>query len=182
MRKIVNSTYVSLDGVQDNPQDWTWDYFNEESGVLANELLNASDTLLMGRRTYEGFAEAWSARAGQDAFADRINSMTKYVATTTLDKLDWTNSHIIEGDVVAEVAKIKEQEGQNILMYGYGPIARALTANGLLDELRLWVHPVIVGRFGPEGLLYNEGSTGKFQLTDVKTFATGVSVLTLRAS
>ncbi|GAA4061847.1 dihydrofolate reductase family protein [Nonomuraea soli] len=180
MRKIINSTYVTLDGVQEDPQDWSFTYFNEEAAALAHEQLFSSGALLMGRRTYEGFAEAWPGRDGD--FADRINGMPKYVATTTLDKLDWDNSHLITGDLVTEVTKLKQEDGQDILMYGYGPVARKLMENGLLDELRLWVHPEIVGRGGPAGLLYHEGSAGRLQLADVKTFATGVVVLTLRAN
>ncbi|MEV0582041.1 dihydrofolate reductase family protein [Nonomuraea sp. NPDC050310] len=176
MRKIINSTYVSLDGVQSNPHEWSLKYFNEEAGALAYEQLFSSDAMLMGRLTYEGFAEAWSARAGQDEFADRFNSMPKYVASTTMDKADWTNTQVLEGDLVEAVRGL---EG-TILMYGYGPVARTLLENGLLDELRLWVHPEIVGRGGLDGLIYHEGSAGQLELAEVKTFSNGVVVLCLR--
>lgn len=176
MRKIINSTYVSLDGVQDEPQEWSFDYFNDEAGAFAHEMLFSSDTLLMGRHTYEGFAGSWSTRDGE--FADRINGMKKYVASTTLDKVEWTNSELIQGDLVTEVAKLKEQDGQNIMMYGYGPVGRTLLEAGLLDELRLWIHPVIVGRGGVQALIYNDGSAAKLELVDVKTFSSGVVVVT----
>lgn len=178
MRKIINSTYVSLDGVQNDPQEWSLAYFNDEAGAFAAEMLFSADALLMGRLTYEGFAESWSARDGD--FADRFNSMKKYVASTTLDKLDWTNSHLIEGDLVTEVAKLKEEGDGSIMMYGYGPVGRALLEAGLLDELRLWIHPEIVGRGGISGLIYHEGSSAKLEVADVRTFATGVVVVTYR--
>lgn len=173
MKKLINSTYVSLDGVQAEPQEWSLAYFNDEAGEFANEMLYGSDAMLMGRVTYEGFAKAWTPRTGD--FADRFNSMPKYVASRTLTTLSW-NSRLIEGDLVSEVAKIKEQE--SLIMYGYGPVGRALLKAGVLDELRLWIHPEIVGRHGADGLLFHSGSAAKLDLADVKTFATGVIVAT----
>src|SRR5262245_11725498 len=106
MRKIITSTYVSLDGFIDNPHLWSLDYWNEEAGEYAMDLLFASDILLMGRVTYDGFAQAWPERSG-DPFSDRINAMDKYVVTSTLDTADWNNSTIISGDdLVAEVSRL----------------------------------------------------------------------------
>ncbi|MFI6320240.1 dihydrofolate reductase family protein [Nonomuraea sp. NPDC050556] len=174
MGKIINSTYVSLDGVQAEPQEWSLAYFNDEAGAFASEMLYGADAMLMGRRTYEGFAKSWTPRTGD--FADRFNSMPKYVASTTLSTLMWNNSQLIEGDLVSEVARIKERE--NLIMYGYGPVGRALLEAGVLDELRVWIHPEIVGRHGADGLLFHSGSAVKLDLADVRTFATGVIVAT----
>src|SRR5690349_6352873 len=117
MRKIVVSTQVSLNGVEENPQRFAFDYAGEEFFKYASEQLFSSDALIMGRATYEGFAQAWPSRAGADAFADRMNALPKYVASRTLNgPLTW-NASLLKGDVAAEVAKIKQQPGQNILQY-----------------------------------------------------------------
>src|SRR5262245_25400506 len=146
MRKIIASTYMSLDGVIGNPQVWSLDHFNEEAGEYAMGLLEASDILLMGRATYDGFAGAWQNRPG-NPFADKINSMRKYVVTSTLDKADWTNTTIIDGtgDVAAEVARLKEEDGGDIIIYGSGRLTDDLIRHGLLDEHHVWVHPLLVG-------------------------------------
>jgi dihydrofolate reductase len=178
MRKIITSTYVSLDGFIDNPHLWSMNYWNEEAGRYAYDQLFASDILLMGRVTYEGFAAAWPDRAGADDFADRINAMDKYVVTSTLDKAEWNNTTIIPGDdLVAEVSRLKEQPGGDILIYGCGRLTDALRENGLLDEYRLWVHPIAVGA-GQR--VFTEGTKAEFTLANSETFATGVTILTYK--
>jgi dihydrofolate reductase len=175
VRRIVNSTYVSLDGVIEHLEQWHFDYFDDDAGEYARELLAASDALLMGRLTYEGFAEAWSPQTGE--FADKINSMRKYVASTTLDDVSWSGATLIEGDLVEEVAKLKEEPGEDILMYGFGPVGETLLQNGLLDELRLWVHPVLAGVGEPGDMLLRKGNTAKLKLLDTRTFGSGIVVL-----
>jgi dihydrofolate reductase len=182
MRKIINSTYITLDGVIENPQDWPLpDVVDESAYAVQNELLFACDALLMGRRTYEGFAPVWTTRSG-DPYSDRINSMTKHVVSTTLREPTWTNAQVIDGDVVAEVAKLKDQPGQDILQYGFGRLSYTLLGHGLLDELRLWVHPFFVGKAGPQDLLFQEGPPARFELTDVTTFTSGIAVLCYRTA
>lgn len=178
MRKIISSTYISLDGVIEEPQNWTFPYFDDDAGALAGELLAASDTLLMGRRTYESFVETWPGRDGD--FADKINTMRKYVVSTTLEKSDWDNTTVIKDNVVETIAALKQEPGEGIIMYGTGPVAYALMENGLLDELRLWIHPVIVGNAKPSDLLYRDTSQLEMSLVDTKTFGSGVTVLSLR--
>ncbi|WP_206681227.1 dihydrofolate reductase family protein [Actinomadura sp. J1-007] len=123
MRKIVNSTYISLDGVIENPQNWTMDYFGEEAQGFAREQLFASDALLMGRATYDGFSQAWPAMEEQTGdFGARMNNLPHYVVSDSLEKGEWNNTVIIRrADAVAEIAKLKEQDGQDILQYGFGP-------------------------------------------------------------
>jgi dihydrofolate reductase len=177
MRKIVNSTYVSLDGVIENPQNWH--KFGDEATELAQHLLFSSDALLMGRVTYEGFAEAWQSREGE--FADRFNNMKKYVVSSSLDKAEWTNTTIIPRETaVAELTRLKAEPGQNILQYGVGPVTHTLLRHGLLDELVLWLNPVLVGTHGPDGLLYADGFAGSFELLDAKPYKDGVVILTYR--
>jgi dihydrofolate reductase len=151
VRKIINSTYVTLDGVM-NPMDWSGQFSSEEHGAYAHELLLSSDALLMGRETYEVFASSWGSRTaaddspGSDGFVDRINGLAKHVASTTLkEPLEWNNSSLLKGDVAEVVANLKRQPGQNILMYGCGPLARTLAQHDLIDEYRFWVYPVVWG-------------------------------------
>ncbi len=169
MRKLVVSTYMSLDGVIDNPM-WTFPYWSDEIAAFQYKDLFESDILLLGRETYEGFVDAWSARAGADEFADRINAMQKYVVTTTLKEVTW-NSSIIKENVVEELRKLKQQPGMNILKYGGGRLLTTLIQNNLLDELHLLVFPVAVGT---GARLVPDGSEWNLKLVDTKTFDTGV--------
>ncbi|MCB0163616.1 MAG: dihydrofolate reductase family protein [Anaerolineae bacterium] len=174
MRRIIVSTYVTLDGVIEAPQKWSLNYFDEEAAKFASEQLSAADALLLGRETYQGFAEAWPSRTGD--FADRINSMTKYVISTTLEEpLGWDNSTLIKGDVIKEVDKLKQQPGQDILIYGTGRLANTLLQNGLIDEHRLWVVPVI---WGSGRRIFEGMDTTLLELIDTKTLPSGTVILT----
>jgi dihydrofolate reductase len=175
MRKIINSTIISLDGVIDNPGRWSLSYFGDDTAEFASRLLLSSDALLMGRRTYEGFAASWPhMEATESEFAVRMNTLPKYVASTTLTDPEWNNSQVIEGDALEFIRQLKAEPGENILMYGYGPLARLLVANGLLDELHLLVHPVMLGQ-GEQ--IFHEGSGGAFSLVNARQLKSGVMVL-----
>jgi dihydrofolate reductase len=175
MRRIINSTYVTLDGVIEYLERWHFEYIDDDSDAFTMELLTRSDALLMGRQTYESFAEAWPPRDGE--VADKVNAMKKYVASSTLEKADWRNSTVIEGDLADAVAKLKQGPGQDILTYGLGPVAETLMKHGLLDELHLWVHPVFAGVGGVGDTLLSEGNSARFKLAGTRTFASGVVVL-----
>lgn len=174
MRKLIVSTQASMDSVIENPQNWVFDYVNDEFFKYASDQLFATDMLIMGRVTYEGFAEAWSARAGADAFADRMNSLPKYVASRTWKgPLTW-NANLIQGDVAKEVAKLKEGSGGTILQYGSGELTRTLLQHGLIDEFRVMVYPVAVGA----GLrVFESIQQTPMKLLETKTFSTGVVIL-----
>ena len=177
MRSLVNSTYTTLDGVIRDPQDWpSLGGFTDDGGRLQSALLERCDAVLMGRRTYEGFAPVWSARTG-DPFGDRMNALPKYVVSTTLTDPTWNNTTVVAGDPVAAVRALKEQPGGDIVQYGFGPVSHALLAAGLIDELRLWVHPFLTGT---EGLLHHPGSAGRFELAEVTTLGSGIVVLDYR--
>jgi dihydrofolate reductase len=154
MRKIIVSVYTTLDGVMEAPEKWSGQFWNEEHGHYARDLLFTSDALLMGRETYDVFAASWPFRTAADdgpgaaGFVDRINHLPKFVASTTLkEPLAWNNSHLLREPIAESVSTLKQQPGQNILMYGAGPLARTLIQHSLLDELRVWVHPL--GKRGP---------------------------------
>lgn len=136
--------------------------------------MQASEALLMGRNTYDVYASAWPERDG--VVAERINSMPKYVASTTLDKADWNNTTVIKGDLMAEAAKLKQQGG-DILMHGFGPVANTLISNGLLDVVHLWVHPHFAGVGGPGDLLLNEGNNARLELIGTRILKSGVVLL-----
>jgi dihydrofolate reductase len=178
MRNVINSTYVSLDGVIENPQDWSLDYFNDEALAYATDQLLASDALLMGRRTYEGQAAVWPSRSG-DPFTDHINRMAKYVASTSLETASWNNTQIIRTELASEVARLKARPGKDILLYGFGPVSRLLLEHGLLDEIRLWLHPVFVGT-APEALLFRQCAKAALTLVATKTLRTGVVIMSYR--
>ena len=143
MRKLVESTFVTLDGVISNPQEWSPPYWDEEHNAYASKLLFAADALLLGRATYEGFVQAWPSRTGDD-YSDRINEMPKYVASRTLREATW-NATILDGDVAEAVADLKAQPGEDILKFGTGELDRALIANQLVDEFHFWLFPVLAG-------------------------------------
>lgn len=182
MRRIINSTYVTLDGVIQNPQDWpSLGGFSDEGNQVQAELLERCDAVLMGRRTYEAFAPVWSALSG-DPVSDRMNALPKYVVATTLTDLQWHNTTVIDHDPIEAIRGLKQQPGVGIVQYGFGPLSRALMAAGLLDELRLWVHPFFVGTGTASDLLYRAGSSGSFELAGSASLGSGIVILTYRSS
>lgn len=182
MRKLVETTFVTLDGViadttpstapEANPGRWGAPFWDNEHAAYAQKLLFASDALLLGRVTYEGFAKAWPPRKG-DKFSDQINSMPKYVASRTLQDATW-NATIIKGDVAGEVARLKDQPGQDILKYGTGELDRTLIENNLVDEFHFWLFPVSLG--AGQRLFDGIGGT-RLKLVDTARFNSGIVVL-----
>ncbi|MGV9304304.1 dihydrofolate reductase family protein [Nonomuraea sp. NPDC003727] len=154
-RKIVTGLFISLDGVVEAPEKWHFPYINEEMETAIVEMAADADTLLMGRKTYESFAAFWPHQ--NDEMADQLNGIRKLVASTALDRTDWQNSSLIEGDFLAAVSELKRQPGQNINLTGSISLVRALLQAGLLDELRLLVHPIAVG----DGERLFPGGTGQ---------------------
>jgi dihydrofolate reductase len=154
MRKVVVSEFVTVDGVVEDPGGadaferggWAFQFDRGPEGdkFKLDELI-AADALLLGRVTYEGFAAHWPERTDEVGFADRLNSMPKYVVTTTLGRADWNNSTIIDEDVAAAVSKLKQQDGGDLLVNGSVRLAQTLAAQGLVDEYRLMVFPIVLG-------------------------------------
>ena len=182
MAMIINSTYITLDGVVEGPH--LWPSLNrpgdERSVQIQTDLLLSCDALLMGRHTYDGFAPVWPTRSG-DPYSDHINTMPKYVVSTTLTDPDWANTQVIDSDVVARVRALKEEYDKDIVQYGFGSVSRLLLEHGLLDELRLWVHPLILGSGSPSDLLFGATPAVGFELTDATTLSDGIVVLSYRA-
>jgi dihydrofolate reductase len=182
MGRIIVTEFVSLDGVIEAPgggEDyrhggWTFEIDRGAEGdkFKLDETLDA-DALLLGRVTYEGFAAAWPSR--KDEFADKLNSMPKYVVSSTLDKPDWNNSTVLDGDVAEEVAKLKQMEDGEIVVHGSAQLVQALIEHDLVDELRLMVFPVVLG--SGKRLFGDTTDKKRLRLTDSKTVGDGVSIL-----
>jgi dihydrofolate reductase len=173
MRKIIVTQFVSLDGVTQDPQNWSFPYWHDDVGKFKHHELFRADTLLLGRVTYEGFAEAWPPRRGDD-YSDRMNSIEKVVVSTTLDKPAWNNTRVIKRNVAAEVTKLKQASGQDILIFGSMSLADALMLANLVDEYRLLVYPIVLGR----GLkMFKDGRSASLTLRETKTYDTGVVLL-----
>jgi dihydrofolate reductase len=175
VRKIVVSEFVSLDGVIENPA-WTVPFMGDEQNTFKFAELKAADSLLLGRVTYEGFAAAWPGMAAETGeYGEMMNGYPKYVASKTLDSLEW-NANLLGDDIAAELAALKEQPGRDILVFGSGKFLETLLRHDLVDEYRLMIYPVVVGQ-GKR--LFSEGlDTTALKLTDTQTFSTGVVVLT----
>jgi dihydrofolate reductase len=179
MRKIIAAEFLSLDGVFEAPETWHFPYFNDEMGAEVGAAMGAADAMLMGRVTYQEWAAYWPAQDPQEnEIAGYMNGVRKYVVSTTLDTVEWSNSTLINANTTDRIAELKRQPGKDISISGSGALVRSLLREGLLDELRLMVHPVVVGS-GKR--LFEPGEGRKsLELVDSMTFGTGVVYLTYR--
>ena len=173
--RLVATEYLSLDGVFEEPGHWSGPWFGEEAGQFKWAELQAADAQLLGRKTYEGFASAWPAMEGTGEFGVKMNTMPKYVVTSTLDKLDWPGSKPIKGDVPAEVRKLKAMPGRDMLLAGSGQLFNALMEENLIDVYRLMIHPVFLGK--GKRLFAHGFDQRNLKLVDIKRFASGIVVM-----
>ena len=179
MRRIVVSEFLSLDGVMENP-GWTFGFESEDRDAFKFNELAAADALLLGRVTYEGFAAAWPGMEEETGeYGAWMNGYPKYVVSTTLQEpLDWNNSTLLGEDLAGEVSRLKGQDGKDILVFGSGDLVNTLLEHDLIDEYRLMVFPVVVGK-GKR--LFGDGiDTKNLELVDTKTFSSGAVVLTYK--
>jgi dihydrofolate reductase len=168
-RKLISTFFLSLDGVVEAPQDWHFPYFNDEMAAAIGAAMASSDAMLCGRVTYQEWAGFWPH--ADNEMAAYMNNTPKYVASTTLDEVEWSNSHLLEGDVPTAVAALKGQPGKDIVMSGSATLARSLLREGLVDELHLMIHPVVVGK---GARLFENRDRHALQLAGSRTFSTGV--------
>jgi dihydrofolate reductase len=187
MGDVVVTEFISLDGVIEDPggsEDfkyggWSFEFDRGEEGdkFKLDETL-ASEALLLGRVTYEGFAEAWPSRTDEAGFAEKFNSMPKYVVSSTLKDPEWNNSQVLDGDVVEAVTELKERIDGDIVVHGSAQLAQHLLEHDLVDELRLMVFPVVLG----DGKRMFGATSDKktLRLADSKTVGDGVAILTYR--
>ena len=177
MRKVTAGLFVSLDGVTESPEKWQLPYFNDEMGEAIGAAMAAADAMLLGRVTYQEFASYWpGVRSEDQPFADYMNNTPKYVVSTTLDTVEWSNSTLIKGNLAEEITKLKQQPGKNIGITGSTTLVQSLLQDDLLDELGLMIHPVVVG--SGKRLFEEGGDLKALKLIDSKTFSTGVVSLT----
>ena len=174
MRKIAAGLFISLDGVVESPSDWLLS--SDEMWEVISAGIAQSDAILLGRRTYLQFAEIWPNQGSDVPMADFLNNTPKHVVSSTLDTLDWANSSLVTGDLAGEVAKLREQPGKNVQIPGSPTLVRSLLRDGLLDELTLMVHPVVVG----SGMRLFDGITDQvhLKLVESRTLSTGVLSVT----
>ncbi len=178
MRRVINSTYLSVDGVVQHPERWTFDYRSEDAARYAHDLLFSVDTLIMGRRTYEIFAESWPKASDDTGMADRINTLPKVVASDTLTDPAWNNTTVWPvKDFPDRLRELKDQPGQDIVQYGVGPLTTTLIREHLLDELQIWLHPLFCGATEPAHLISHSTTDVRFRLGDVRRYDSGVVIL-----
>ena len=176
MRKLIVSEFVTLDGVIEAPEEWQFPYLSEDLSEQIVAEVHSAEASLLGRNTYEIFAASWPQRTQNEfGVADKLNSEPKYVVSSSLENTEWNNSTLIKGDVEQAVRKLKQQEGGAIRIVGSATLVQSLMKTGLIDEFRLMVHPVVVGR-GKH--LFNDrlDMTG-LELVESKTFKSGVVLL-----
>jgi dihydrofolate reductase len=153
---------------------WTTPYWNDEIAQFKYTELFGVDALLLGRVTYNGFAAAWPGRTDEQGYADRMNNLPKYVVSKTLQKADWNNSHIIKTNVADEVRQLKQQPGQDILIFDSGALTRSLMTADLVDQYNLLVYPLVLGK---GGRLFEVGNDVKLKLVESQAFSSGVVAL-----
>lgn len=171
MRNLIVTEFLSLDGIMENP-GWTFKYWNDEIANFKGEETSDGQDMLLGRVTYEGFAAAWPN--SKDEGAPYFNSTRKYVVSSTLDKAEWNNSHILRGDAVEEIRKLKRQDGPDIVVHGSATLVQTILQNNLADRVRLLVYPVLVGT-GKR--LFQEGTTATLRLVESRPVSAGVLAL-----
>jgi dihydrofolate reductase len=185
MGKIIVSEFITLDGVIGAPggedslgerSGWSIPYFSEETAKFKLDDLLASDALLMGRATYQIHAAAWPSMTDEEGFADRMNSLPKYVVSTTLEKVEWNDSRLIRGNIPEAVKKLKQEIQRDILIDGSGELVNLLMQHDLVDEYRLLVHPVVVGK--GKRLFREDSQKKELRLIEARAFGTGVVALT----
>jgi dihydrofolate reductase len=185
MGRVVVTEFVSLDGIMEDPggaEDfkyggWAFEFSRGDEGEQFKlDETRESEALLLGRVTYEGFAQAWPTRTGE--FADLFNNMPKYVVSSTLEQPAWTNTTVLSGDVAEEVTNLKEKLDGNIVVHGSAQLAQFLLENDLVDELRLMIFPVVLGT--GEKFFGSTSNKKPLQLADVRTVGDGVAIMIYR--
>jgi dihydrofolate reductase len=173
--RLVATEYLSLDGVFEEPGHWSGPFFNEEAAQFKLDELRASDALLLGRRTYEGFAAAWPSMTDEAGFAEKMNTMPKYVVSSTLSDPQWPGSRVVRGDLAQEIRKLKAQPGRDLLLSGSAQVFNALRQENLIDQYRIMLHPIVLGK----GVrLFPESSAETaLALTETRRFRSGIVIL-----
>ncbi len=173
--RLVATEYLSLDGVFEEPGQWSGPFFDDDAGKFKWDELMASDALLLGRRTYEGFAAAWPTMTGTGDFGVRMNTMTKYVVSSTLESVDWAGSTLMRGDPAEEVRVLKGAPGRDLLLSGSARLFNALMRENLIDLYRFMLHPIVLGK---GRRLFADGPGGiTLDLAGTRRLGSGIVIL-----
>jgi dihydrofolate reductase len=172
MRKIVAGLFISLDGVVERPDQWHFPYFSDEMGAIIGQQMGEADTMLLGRQTFEEFASYWPQQGPEVPGSEFINGSQKIVVSNTLKQVDWQPTTIVSGDVNGQLTALKYQPGQDIAITGSPTLVRSLLRDGVLDELRLLVHPIVVGK--GQRLFDGAEETTGLELLSTRTIPNGV--------
>lgn len=178
MRKVISGLFISLDAVVEAPDQWQFDLFDADMGAAMSAVLDAEDTMLLGRRTYEAWVNYWP-NSSDEPFASHINHIPKYVFSNSLDQVSWgqfDNVTLVQGDPAPAIQRLKQQAGKNIGVAGSPSLVRSLLFAGLLDELILAIHPVIVGR--GQRLFRDGDDLTRLNLVASQVTASGIAILT----
>ncbi len=188
MRKLNAALFITLDGVVEAPggeptipedrRGWSMPFTDDEVGQVIGAAIAASDAMLLGRKTYEGFAAFWPTVPEDDPFSNVMNNRTKYVVTTTLDKAEWKNSHLVKGNIIEEINKLKHQPGKDISTVGSGTLVRTLLERDLIDELQLMLCPVVLGV--GKRLFDGADFMKSMKVLETRSFASGMIYLRLQ--
>jgi dihydrofolate reductase len=176
MGKLITTCFITLDNVIEEPHRWSGAYFSDETGKLNDAVLREVDAMVLGRDTYEGFAAAWPSRTG-DPFADRFNSMPKYVVSTTLETAEWNNTTILAADPLERIRELKAE--QNLLTWGSAQLVQGMLEEGLVDELVLLYSPIVLGA-GKR--LFADGSRHDLEVVEARPLEGGMLALRLAAA
>ena len=185
MRKIIVTMWITLDGFVAGPNgemDWIGEIYDDAMGKYEDDLVSSADTLILGRKTYESFAGSWpyvpdnpNASEGEKSYARKLNAMRKMVFSSTLESVEWNNSQLLKEVVPAEIEKLKQEPGRDMVIYGSAGLVRTLTDLGLIDEYQLLLHPIALGSGKP--LFEGIKDRAKLKLVNTKTHPSGVVVL-----
>ena len=177
MGNVVITSFITLDGVIESPEKWSFDYQSEDTGAYNQKVLFAADVMLLGRITYEGFAEAWPGREDEAGFAEKMNGMRKVVVSTTLESPEWNNTTVASGDLAETVATLKAETDGDILVWGSATLAQALIERDLVDAYELLANPVIAG--GGKSLYGQDGTKRALRRADATVLSGGMTALRL---
>lgn len=178
MGKLINTTYMSLDGVVQRPELWSFDYRSDDVSAYTQELLFSADAILMGGHNYEVFAARWPNATDDLGLADRMNSLPRYVVSDTLTNPTWAGTTVVpRAGAVDAVRDAKDKHG-TVVQYGFGAVTTTMLAAGLVDEIQIWLHPLLVGPTMPEDTIAATRPEKRLQLEDVRRFDSGIVLLT----
>lgn len=180
MGRLINSTYMSLDAVVQQPERYTFDYRSDDATKYAYDLLFGADAVLMGRKTYDAFAAVWPTATDETGLAERMNSLPRYVISDTLTDPNWANTHVVPRTHARDRVRRLKSELGTIIQYGFGPVTTDLLDAGLVDEIHLWLHPLLAGSADQADLISHTRPAARLELLNIVRCTSGLVILAYR--